>query len=412
MTNPQSTNGEKPLPLAGVKVLAVENFLAAPFATMWLGDAGADVIKIEMPGKGDQMRQTAPLRPDADGKPQGFSFLRTNRNKRSVTLDLKTEEGKKIFKQLAAKADMVVENFRPGVMSKLGLGWTDLREINPRLIYVAVSGFGQPDLKRSPYSDMPAFDIVAQAMTGLMMRAERTSEKPVYFGVSISDVQAGIVAAHGAVLALLQRQLTGEGQLVDVAMYDSSLVFNELSVAMYSVFRKNNKPGVAGVTAPFGTYKASDGWVVVAVLGEDIWKRFTQVIGQPELVADERFSDGVTRYNNSQALNALIDPWLAARTRAEIVETLSSKGVPVAVINDASDIMDCPHAEAREMLQTIEDPVWGTMRVPAFPIKMSGMPHPPTAHPPKLGEHTQEVLGDWLGLGEDDLAGLRERKVI
>ena len=412
MSDYSSSGKTRPLPLAGVRVLALENFLSAPLATMWLGDAGAEVIKIEQPGKGDQSRNTAPQRPDENGRQQGFSFLRTNRNKRSVTLDLKSPEGRQVFKQLAQKADIVVENLRPGVMKNLGLGWTDLKEINPRIIYVAVSGFGQPDIRASPYRDMPAFDIVAQALSGLMMRAERTGDKPVYVGFSLSDIQSGIVAADGAVLALLQRGITGEGQLVDVAMYDSSLVFNELAVSFFSAFGTKPGPGVAAVTAPFGSYKATDGFIVIAVLGDDIWKRFCSVIGQPQLVLEERFRDGVTRYANRTELDGYITLWLASRTRAQAVQALSSEGVPAALVNDVDDILECPHVAARELLVALHDPVWGEVRMPGNPLVMSGVPDVPLVHPPRLGQHTQEVLGEWLGLDAAQVQALRTRKVV
>jgi formyl-CoA transferase len=401
-----------PLPLAGIRVLAVENFVAGPFASMWLGDAGAEVVKVEEPGRGDQSRNTSPLRADEDGKLQGLSFLRSNRNKRSVTLDLKSDEGKRIFRELAARADILIENLRPGVMDQLGLGWSALREANPRLIYVAVSGFGHKDTKPSPYTDYPAFDIVAQALSGLMYRPERSGDRPTYLGFSLSDIQAGIVAAQGALLALLQRARTGKGQKVDVSLYDASLVLNEISVAMYSVFQQRPKPGVHAVTAPFGAYKTADGYIVIAVLGEPIWRRFCDAIGMPGLVGDERFRDGVTRQANLSALNGYIQPWLDTRTRGEAVQTLLAAGVPASMVNDVDDIFDCPHVAAREMLVKLDDPVWGTVQVPANPIKMSGAPEFPLGHPPRLGQHTEEILTDWLGLDAAEVASLRARKVV
>lgn len=401
-----------PLPLSGVRVLAVENFLAGPFATMWLGDAGAEIVKIEEPTAGDSGRSSSPVRVDAQGRSHGLLFLRTNRNKRSVTLDLKSDDGKRIFKALAAKADIVLENLRPGVMDGLGLGWSALREVNPRLIYVAVSGFGHRDVKPSPYTDYPAFDIVGQAMSGLMYRPEREGDRPTYLGFSAADVEVGILAAQGALLALLQRERTGKGQKVDVSMYDACLALNEISVAMYSVFRKKAPPGVHAVVAPFGVFKTSDGYVVIAVLGERVWQRFCAAIGKPELVADERFRDGTTRYANRTALAELIDPWLAARTRKEVVEHLVEHGVPASLVNDVEDLFECPHVAAREMLVTLDDPVWGEVQVAGNPIKMTGVPAIPLAHPPKLGEHTEAVLGEWLGLDAAEVSALKSTRVV
>ena len=399
-------------PLEGVRVLTVENFIAGPLASMWLGDAGADVVKIEEPGKGDHSRSTSPLKPDAAGTPQSLSFLRSNRNKRSVTLNLKTDEGKRVFRELASKADIVLENLRPGVMDKLGLGWAQLRESNPGLIYVAISGYGHGDVKPSPYTAYPAFDIVAQALSGLMYRPERSGDRPIYLGVSLGDIQAGIVAAQGALLALLQRARTGKGQKVDVSLYDATMVINELPVAMYSAFKEKYPPGAHALTAPFGTYQTSDGYIVIAVLGEHVWRRFCEAIGQPGLADDERFREGLSRRNNQKAMDEYIQPWLSARTRREAVKTLLDHGVPASTVNDVDDLFECPHLAARDMLMTLDDPVWGKIRIPGNPIKMSGVPDAPARHPPQLGAHTTEVLTDWLGLTPADVASLQEKKIV
>lgn len=391
-----NATGMEPRPLQGVKVLAIENFVAGPLASMWLGDAGADVVKVEAPGSGDQSRAMSPLRPDGNGNPQGLSFLRTNRNKRSVALDLKSEPGKRLFLELAAKVDIVLENLRPGVMERLGLGWETLRARNPRLIYVAVSGFGHSDVKPSPYTEYPAFDIVAQALSGLMYRPQRQGSEPAYLGFSLGDIQAAMVAIQGALLALLQRGLTGKGQKVDISLYDATLVLNELPVTLFSATGQKAKPGVHAVTAPFGAYRAADGHIVIAVLGEHVWRRFCEAIGQPQLVEDERFATGVTRQAHLSELNAFIEPWLAVRTRDEAVRALLECGVPASNVNDVNDIFDCPHVAARDMLVRLEDPVWGSVQVPGNPIKMSAMPDIPLVPPPRLGEHTEQVLAEWL----------------
>jgi CoA:oxalate CoA-transferase len=246
------TGFEAERPLTGIRVLAVENFIAAPFASMWLADAGAEVVKIETRDGGDFSRSTSPVKPGVDGKPSGLSFLRTNRNKKSVTLDLKNPEGQRIFKDLAAQADVVIENLRPNVMDRLGIGYAELSKINPRLIYGAISGFGHGDILPSPYGHFPAFDIVGQAMSGLMFRPDRTDERPTYLGFSLADIECGILALYGIVLALLHRQSTGKGKKIDISMYDASLMLNEISVAMYSATRRTSPPGVHAVPAPFG----------------------------------------------------------------------------------------------------------------------------------------------------------------
>ena len=399
-------------PLAGIRVLAIENFIAAPFATMWLADAGAEVVKIETREGGDFSRSTSPVKPGADGKPSGLSFLRTNRNKKSVTLDLKHPEGKRVFKALVAEADVVLENLRPNVMDRLGLGYEALSEINPRLIYGAISGFGHEDILPSPFGDFPAFDIVGQAMSGLMYRPERTGDRPTYLGFSLADIECGILALYGVVLALLHRTRTGKGKKIDISMYDASLILNEISVTMYSATKRTSPPGVHAVTAPFGTYRAQDGYIVIAVLGEHIWQRFAEVIGQPGLVDDPRFADGSSRRSHQDALNMHIDAWLDDKTREEALQALRAGGVPCATVNDVPDLFDCPHVAARKMLMTLDDPVWGAIQVAGNPIKMSDVPEPEAKLPPRLGEHSADVLQEWLGMSEGDIGQLREQQVI
>lgn len=399
-------------PLEGIRVLTIENFVAGPFCSMWLADAGAEVIKIEEPGKGDLSRTTSPTRPDETGTPCGLSFLRTNRNKKSVTLDLKNPEGKSIFTGLARQADIVIENLRPGVMNRLGLGYEVLAQENPGLVYVAISGFGQSGPLQSPFMDRPAFDIVAQALSGLMYRPERTGDRPVYLGFSLGDLQAGIVAAYGAMLALIQRGRNGKGQLVDISLYDASMVMNEISIAIYSVFQQTPPPGLHAVTAPFGTYATQDGHVVIAVLGDHIWHRFCDVIDQPGLATDPRFADGISRRRAVAEMDAIILPWMQQRTRQQVIDAMLAGGVPASVVHDVPDLFDCPHLKARNMLMTLDDPVWGRVAVAGNPIKMSAVPDIQADLPPRLGQHTDEVLKSWLRVEDSDLRRLRENGAL
>ncbi|RZL93122.1 MAG: CoA transferase [Variovorax sp.] len=399
-------------PLSGIRVLAIENFVAAPFASMWLADAGAEVIKIETRDGGDHSRGTSPVKPGTDGKPNGLSFFRTNRNKKSVTLDLKHPEGKRVFKELAAKADIVIENLRPNVMDRLGLGYAELSKVNPRLIYGAISGFGHDDILRSPYGDLPAFDIVGQALAGLMYRPERSGDRPTYLGFSLSDIECGIVGLYGLVLALFHRERTGKGKKVDVSMYDASLILNEISVTMYSQTRRVAPPGVHAVTAPFGAYQAEDGYIVIAATGEHIWKRFADAIGMPQLASDPKFMDGVSRRSNLAELDAHINAWLANKTRDEALHILREAGVPSSRVNDIPEIFECPHVAARRMIMTLDDPVWGQVGVTGNPVKMSDVPEPDAHLPPKLGEHNESVLHDWLGMSKVEIDQLQDRQVI
>jgi CoA:oxalate CoA-transferase len=399
-------------PLAGVRVLAVENFLAGPFASMWLADAGAEVIKIESREGGDFSRSTSPVRSDEQGKSRGISFLRSNRNKKSVTLDLKNEEGKQLFKELALHADIVIENLRPNVMDRLGLGYAALQKVNPRLIYAAISGFGHDDVLPSPYADHPAFDIIGQALSGLMYRPERSDDRPTYLGFSLADIEGGILAAYGVMLALYQREQTGKGKKIDISLYDASLILNEISITMYSALKQQAKPGVHAVTAPFGTYRAKDGFIVIAVLGEHIWERFCHAIGRPELTRDARFVDGVARRANVIELNGYIDAWLSSLTRTQAIDILRAGDVPASLVQDIEDVFDCPHVAARNMLMTLDDPVWGQVKVAGNPIKMSDVPEADCHLPPELGQHTDSVLSQWLGRTDSDIARLRQQNVI
>ncbi|MGE4238881.1 CaiB/BaiF CoA transferase family protein [Ramlibacter sp.] len=399
-------------PLSGIRVLAIENFVAAPFATMWLADAGAEVIKIETRDGGDHARGTSPVKPGIDGNPNGLSFFRTNRNKKSVTLDLKNPEGKAVFKALVAEADIFIENLRPNVMDRLGLGYEVLSKVNPKLIYGAISGFGHDDILPSPYGEFPAFDIVGQAMAGLMYRPERQDDKPTYLGFSLADVEVGIVGLYGLVLALFHRTRTGRGKKVDVSMYDASLILNEISVTMYSQSRKAAPPGVHAVTAPFGAYRAKDGYLVLAIVGEHIWKRFAETIGIPHLVDDPKYSDGVRRRANLAELDVHVNAWLSGRSREEAMRVLRAAGAPCAPVNDIGEIFECPHVAARNMILTLDDPVWGRVAVTGNPVKMSDVPEPEAHLPPLLGEHNGQVLRDWLRMTESDIARLKNEQVI
>jgi formyl-CoA transferase len=399
-------------PLTGVRVLAIENFLAGPFASMWLADAGAEVVKIESPDSGDFARSTSPVRTADTGEAVGLSFLRSNRNKKSLTLDLKHAEGKELFRKLVREADVLVENMRPSVMERLGLGYDVLSKDNPRLVYVAISGFGHKDIAPSPYGDYPAFDIVGQALSGLMYRPERSNDMPTYLGFSLADIEAGILGAYGAMLALYQREQTGKGKKIDISLYDSCLILNEISIAMYSVFKQRSKPGLHAVTAPFGSYRATDGYLVIAVLGEHIWQRFCDVIGRPDLLQDPRFADGVLRQKNLDELNRSIDPWMSSRTKGEAVAILRAGGVPASVVQEVDELFTCPHVAARNMIVTLEDPVWGQVQVAGNPIKMSDVPEIDTKLPPRLGEHTADILRRWLKFDGTEIANLESQRVI
>jgi formyl-CoA transferase len=372
---------------------------------------GAEVIKIEQPGLGDPARHLPPSRGEGEGEERSLSLLRVNRNKKSLTLNLKTPEGITIFEQLLETADVVIDNLRPDALENLGLTYERMRAINPRIIYTSISGFGHADLLPGPYTDWPAFDIVGQAMAGLMLRPERDTTNPAYLGFPMVDIQAGIVAVCGTLQALFQRTVTGVGQRVDIAMYDSALILNELAMILNTTMGVVPAPGLHALSYPFGSFKASDGYIVIAVLGQKIWERFTLALGRPDLYHDPELQSGVARNKQAHRLNPLINQWLSTRTRKEAVAQLIDCGVPAAPVQDVDDIAKCPQVAARDMLIEIEDSAWGKVRMTGQPIKTSGSPPAPRVSPPRLGEHTDQLLQS-LGLLPEAVLRLRGEGVV
>jgi len=407
--NPLATTSGAPA-LDGVTVLSLECFIAGPTASMWMADMGAEVVKIEQPGVGEPARSVAPFK--ENGERRSLGLLRANRNKKSLTLDLKTEKGRDIFAKLIAKADVVLDNLRPDALEKLGFDWERMRAINPRLIYTSISGFGRNDMSQGPYQDWPAFDIVGQAMAGLMQRPERSTTDPAYLGFPLADIQAGIVAVTGTLQALFQRTRTGLGQRVDIAMYDTALVMNELAMILNTSMGVVPAPGLHALSYPFGSFRARDGFIVIAVLGEKIWERFCVAIGRPELGSDPRLRSGIDRNAQAAWLNPLIDEWLLGLDRKEAVAHLIASGVPAAPVQDVDDIASCPQVAARDMLLEFEDPAWGKVRVMGQPIKTSGSPPPRRDAPPKLGQHTEQLLHDMLGLSGAEVDNLRADGIV
>jgi formyl-CoA transferase len=400
-----------PLPLDGIRVLAVENFIAGPVASMWLADAGAEVVKVERPDGGDQARSVPPLR-ERDGEVRSMSFIRSNRNKKSIAVDLADPEGRELFCELAAKADVVLENLRPGSMRKLGLDAATLRARDERLVYVSVTGFGQDDVLPSPLTDRGAFDIVGQALSGLMFRPEAADAAPVYLGFPLADLYAATLAACGTYQALFARERTGRGAHVDISLVDGTLFLNELAVVLHQVRGAAPAPGIHGLAAPFGAYRTSDGWVVIAVLGQPTWARFVKAVDIPEITESVELNDEAIRPTRRDLLDAVLEPWLAARRTDEVVALLESHGVPVSRCVDVDEAVAMEHTAARAMLVSIEDPVWGTLRTVANPLKSTNQRTTPATPPPALGAHTEAVLRDWLGWDRAEIDRLQGRGVL
>lgn len=379
--------------LRGVRVLDLTHALAGPFCSQVLGDHGADVIKVE-PLEGDFFRRIGPFRDEDNERHYGGLFQSCNRNKRSIALNLKNADGLKTFRALARSADVLVENYRAGVLTKLGIGYEQLREINPRLVYTSVRGFGDRSGGASPYMEWPAFDIVAQAMGGWMGITGEDEMHPVKVGGGPGDTVPGLHAAFGTMAALWHAKATGQGQYVDVAMTDSILAMSELLVSQYAyrgVSQKpvgNNLPGLA----PQGTVRAKDGMIAIAAPHDPQWLQLCRLMDRDDLAQDPRFGSETLRWENNAALTAEIETFTTRYTKAQLRDIFGGK-VPFSPIYTAREIFEDPHFASRNMLPKVEHPgVQGEVSVPGVPAKLSVTPGAVRHRAPKLGEHTREIL--------------------
>lgn len=385
-------------PLNGIRVIGLEQYMAGPYCTMLLADAGAEVIKIERPGRGDPRRAMPPFA-EKDGVKKAAGFMGYNRNKKSVALNLQTAAGQDIFRDLAATADVIVENLRPGAMKKIGLDYDALGHIHPELIWAQISGFGQLEGYRGPYSERPAFDIVAEAMSGIMHQVGFADKPPSWTIYGMADVYTGMVTAFGVMQALFMRTKNGRGQFVDSAMFDNMLSLNEAMVPLYSIAGQSPSRGAPKNLFPRGAFECKDGYIALNVPDNIIWKRLCEAMGRDDLIHDERSKGGTERATNAAFLQPVIETWLAALTRDEAVDTLNKIGVPTGPVNTAEDIFNDPHVRARGLLMDIDDPEVGTHAFARSPIFLSEAPDLPNAAAPALGQHTEIVLKE---LGYDD----------
>jgi len=393
-------------PLDAITVLDLTRVLSGPYCTMLLGDMGARVIKIEQPGKGDDTRAWGP--PFIKG--ESAYFLSINRNKQSVTIDFKQPEGRKLLEQLVAQCDVLVENFRPGTLDKVGLDYASLSGRHPRLVYCSVSGFGQT----GPRRDEPGYDAVIQAEGGLMSITGAADGPPYRLGVAIADIVSGMFAAYGISMALYARERTGRGQLVDVGMLDAVTALLTYQAGNY--FASGNAPGRLGnrhpSIVPYETFQAADGDFVLAVGNDVLWKKFCAVAGLDNVEDIERFAtnrDRVTRYVE---LRPILAERLRTRPRQEWIERLSRAGIPCGSVRDLDEVFKDPQVRTREMISLVEHPAAGPLEVLGLPVKLSGTPGAIRIPPPRLGEHTDTVLRDDLGLAVDAITRLRENRVI
>jgi CoA:oxalate CoA-transferase len=410
---------EEALPLADIRVLDLTRYLAGPFCTTMLADMGAEIIKIE-PREGDELRRYPPYpRADKEEKISGY-FLSLNRNKKSITLNLKKEQGKKIFKELVKISDVVVESYRPDVMERLGLEYQVLRKINQEIIYATITGFGNKKVmeSQSPYWDRPTFDLIIQAMSGVMSVTGPEGGLPTRAGPSIGDIFPGALAAFGILAAVHKRERSTEkrGQLLDISMYDSMVYLLIREIATYSFTGEIPAPmgNKVGILAPYAAFEAKDGMVVIAVPTESGWKNLCKCIDRLDLIEHPQLSSYLERYRNfDDFLKPVIEEWTKKRGKKEIVEFLVINDVPAAEINTIADIFKCPHLAARNMLPEVDYPdrVVGKVKIPGVPIKFLGIEEK-IKRAPFLGEHTNEFLSSLLGYTEEEIAGLKKEEVI
>ena len=394
-----------PLPLFGMVVLDLSQILAGPVCGMMLADMGADVIKVEKPDGGDDNRRAGP--PFIGG--QGAGFMAANRNKRSLALNLRDESGRQVFERLLEQADVVVENFRPGVMERLGIGYERLSKLKPSLIYCSISGHGGT----GPYKDRGGFDLIAQGMSGLMSITGVPDGPPVKVGVPITDISAGIMAANGVLCAYIHAQKTGQGQLVDTSLLEAGIAYTIWESSGY--FADGEIPGPLGsahrVSAPYQALRTSDGYINIGAPTQRTWEQLCRAIGQEELIEDQRFREPGDRKAREEELAALLEEIFSQQSTAYWLETLEKAGMVAGPINNIAQVYDDPQVIAREMKVDLEDPDLGTLHNIGIPVKLSATPGSIRRRAPMLGEHSWEILTE-SGFAEQEIEDLFDSGVV
>ncbi len=392
--------------LSGVRVIDLSRVLAGPYCSMILADLGAEVIKVEEPGRGDPSREYPPL---LGGVSTYFANL--NRNKKSIILDLKKQEAKDILRDLLKRSDVLLENFRPGKLAKLGFGYDQVKEINPRIVYASITGYGQ----YGPYKDRPGYDIIGQAMGGLMDTSGWPDSPPTRTGTAMADVLAGLNCSIGILAALKSREHTGVGDRIDVALVDSVVSSMENVVAGYQAHgilprRSGNR---YEFTAPMDSYDAADGWLVIGVAGDEVWKRLCKAMEREDLLNDPSLETNLARVKERDRLKVIITEWTSKRKIEDIVSRLANFGVPCAPIYNVDQVVNDPHiAKAREMIVEMKHPIDGKIKVIGSPIKISEMKPTIRTSAPLYGEHSEEIVTGILGLSHEDYIHLKERHAI
>jgi len=396
----------KPGALDGIRVLDLTRALAGPYCTMFLGDLGAEVAKIEQPHVGDDTRGWGP---PFVGKESAY-FLAINRNKKSITIDLKSDRGVELVRRLAERADVLVENFRPGTLERLGLGERELRPLNPRLIYASLSGFGAD----GPMKDWPGYDLVIQAWGGFMSITGLADGEPTKVGVAIIDIVAGLMMGKAIVAALFARERTGVGQKIDTSLLEAEV---SCLIPYGSDYLASGKvPGRWGNShpniVPYQSFKTQDGYLVVGAASEGNWRRLCQAIAMAELADDPRFAKNAQRVEHRAELIRILTTVFLKRGTAAWIELLTGAGIPCAPVNTIDQVFSAPQVLHREMLIEVEHPTAGSVRMAGLPVKFSGTPASVRLAPPLLGQHNQEVLRSWLQMKDGDIADLQSKEVI
>ena len=399
-------SNQHPGPLDGIRVLDLTRVLAGPYCTMFLGDLGAEVVKVEQPGVGDDTRGWGP--PFVGG--ESAYFLCVNRNKKSITVDFKSQDGIALLRRLAERADVLIENFRPGTMERLGLGEKDLRANNPRLIYASLSGFGAD----GPMSDAPGYDLIVQAWGGLMSVTGMPDGDPTKVGVAIIDLVAGLILGKAIVAALFAREQLGIGQKIDTSLLEAEVACLINVGSNYLI--EGKIPGRWGNAhssiVPYQSFKTADGYVVIGVASEGIWRRFSQAIGRSELADDPRFAKNSNRVQNREVLITALSEIFLGRETDAWMKLLNEAEVPCAPVQTIDQVFKDPQVLHREMLVKVEHPTAGTVPMAGIPVKFSATPASIRLPPPTLGQHTEEVLTSWLGIEREEIEELKRKSVL
>jgi crotonobetainyl-CoA:carnitine CoA-transferase CaiB-like acyl-CoA transferase len=393
-------------PLAGITVIDFGQIFQGPYATLLMAKAGADVIKVEPP-HGEPGRRRAP-----PGKHTTLPVAMLNANKRAITLNIKSEQGRELLREMVKRADVLLENFSPGTLDELGIGYEALRQINPGLIYATGSGFGIT----GPDRDNLAMDFTIQAQSGIMSVTGFPDGPPVKAGPTLVDFMGGIHLYAAVVTALLQRERTGTGQLVEVAMQET--VYSSLASSMEYHVRTGKEPPRTGnrqsalASAPYNAFPTADGWVAIHVVTEAHWKNLAKAMGRPELANDPRFATNAARTTNLEATDDVVAAWTKTLPKMEVFAAAKRYRIPCAPVRTVPEVMNDPHMHGRGMLERIDHPELGTVVLPTTPLRLHGADRVPTVPSPIVGQHNQEIYCGWLGLSDDELADLKRAGVV